>query len=400
MRLFGDLLPFEDALRTILEHITPIDQTEKVALDDAAGRVVAEDISALHDIPPFDRSGVDGFAVVASDTEGASNEKPVPLELVDTVYAGSASGAVVIPSRCVKIATGARVPPGADAVVMAEDTRTEGRRVSVMKQLKPGENLGRIGDDIKKGEPLVKAGALLHPSRIGVLASQGISSVTVYSRPKVAILPTGEEIVEPGRELSGSQIYDINSHTLSAMVSSNGGEPVLLPITGDNLEKLKERLEHALRGDMVLTSGGSSVGDKDLLMDILEARGRVFFHGVRIKPGKPTTFSEMGGRPVLGMPGNPTTCLMAAYLFMAPALRKLARLPQQPSRVVKAALAKKVTGAYGRTQFLTVRIEGGLAYPVFKESSAITSMSRAEGYVVVPENTEINEGSPVEVVLF
>ena len=400
MRLFGDLMPFEDALKTIMEHVVPVARTEKAALDDSFGRVLAEDVSALQDIPPFNRSGVDGFAVVASDTDQASPDDQVPLELADTVYAGSAPANAVVPSRCVKIATGARVPPGADAVVMVEDTITESRRVSVLKPVRPGENVDRIGSDISKGEMLINTGALLHASRVGVLASQGISSVTVYSRPKVAILPTGEEIVEPGRELSGSQIYDINSHTLSAMVRLNGCEPVLLPIAGDCLEDLENKMEHALRADMVLTSGGSSVGEKDLIMDIMEARGRVFFHGVRIKPGKPTTFSEMAGRPVLGMPGNPTTCLIVAYLFMAPALRKLARLPQQPSRVVNAVMAKKVTGSYSRTQFLTVRIEDGKVHPVFKESSAITSMSRAEGYVVVPENAEINEGSPVEVVLF
>jgi len=184
------------------------------------------------------------------------------------------------------------------------------------------------------------------------------------------------------------------------MVRSHGGEVLMLPITGDKPDELEAALDKALAGDLALTSGGSSVGEKDLLMGILEARGKVFFHGVRIKPGKPTTFSIINNKPVLGMPGNPTTCLMAAYLFLAPALHKLARLPAYAPRTVDAKLAERVTGATGRTQFLTVKVDGGKVYPVFKESSAITSMSRAGGYIVVAENAVLEKGSAVEVVLF
>jgi len=400
MRLFGDLLPYEEALKTVLNNIAPISCTERTALDNSLGRVLEEDTAAAYNIPPFDRSGVDGYAVRAADTARAAPDAPVRLTLAEVVYAGATGTQMVSPGTCVQIATGAKMPCGADAVIMVENTRREIDAILLLKPAQTGENVGRTGDDVMKGELLVSAGAVLDPSKIGVLSSQGISRVKVFARPVVAIIPTGEEIVPPGKPLKGSQIYDINSHTLAAMVRLHGGEPVILPITGDKPEELEAALEKALEGDMVLTSGGSSVGEKDLLMGILEARGRVFFHGVKIKPGKPTTFSEVKGKPVLGMPGNPTTCLMAAYLFLAPALRQMARLPAYNPCRVQARMAERVNGPRDRTQFLTVRIEGEKAISVFKESSAITSMSHAEGYVVVGESAMLEKGTKVEVVMF
>lgn len=400
MRLFGDLLPYENALKTLLDNISPLTRVEKINLDNALGRVLAEDIAASYNIPPFDRSGVDGYAVRAADTYPASPGNPVQLALAEVVYAGAQGAKTVSAGECVQIATGAKMPRGADAVVMVEDTRREADRVFIMKPAQAGDNVGRTGDDVMKGELLVASGAVLDASKIGVLASQGIRRVEVYAKPVVAILPTGEEIIPPGKPLKGSQIYDINSHTLAAMVRQNGGEPLVLPITGDQPQALEAALEKAIEGDLALTSGGSSVGEKDLLMDILEARGKVFFHGIKIKPGKPTTFSVVKVKPVLGMPGNPTTCLMAAYLFLAPALRKLGHLPPPNPRKVTARMAERIAGSKERTQFLTVRLEGDKAVAVFKESSAITSMSRAEGYVVLPENAVVEKGGRVEVVFF
>jgi len=400
VRFFGDLLPFEDALRTVLENVNPITRTEKLTIDDALGRVLARDLVATLNTPPFDRSSVDGYAVIATDASSAAVYSPVHLRLGEVVYAGAVSNQTLASGRCAQIATGARVPNGADAVVMAEDVRREGAELIVSKPVRAGDNIGRLGNDIMEGDVLLRAGTVLGAAHIGVLASQGICRTEVYMRPTVAILPTGEEIIPPGKPLSGNQIYDINSHTLAALVREHGGEANVLPIVGDHPEELEDALEKALETDLVLTSGGSSVGDRDLLLDLLEARGKVLFRGIKIKPSKPTTFSEIDGKPVLGIPGNPTSCLMSAYLFMIPALRRLAHLPGYTPRKASAKLAEKADGGGDRRQFLTVRIDDGLAYPVFKESSAITSMSEAMGYVVVPEATVLEKGAPVEVILF
>lgn len=399
MRLFGELLPYENAQKMLLENIIPLARTEKLSLDNALGRVLACDVVATHNTPPFDRASMDGYAVRAQDTTEANPGAPVHLDLVETIYAGSLTTQEVLPGRCIQIATGAKIPLGADAVVIVEDTRRDGKAVFVMKPACTGDNIGPLGGDIRQGEILIRAGALIGASLIGVLASQGICQVEVYARPIVAILPTGEEIIPLGGSLKDGQIYDINSHTLAAMARLHGGEPRILPITGDLQDTLEGALGKALEADLVLTSGGTSVGERDLLLDILESRGKVFFRGVKIKPSKPTTFSKIDGKPVLGIPGNPTSCLMAAHLFLVPALRRLARLPELTGCTVTARLTEKVLGD-SRVQFLTVKLDRGLAHPVFKTSSAITSMSEAVGYIVVPVGTTMEKDEAVEVTLF
>jgi len=399
MRFFGDLLSFEDALKDILNTIIPIGRTENQPLEGVLGRILACDVTATHNTPPFDRSNMDGYAVKAQDIAAATAVSPARLELVETVYAGGCSTQAVKPGKCVQIATGAAIPDGADAVVMAEDTRRDGTALLVTKSVSVGDNIGRLGGDIMKGETLLKTGTIMGAAQIGVLASQGLSSATVYARPVVAVLPTGEEIVPPGQPLSDGQIYDINSSTITATVRQYGGEARLLPIVGDNTEELEKALDLALTADLVLTSGGSSVGEKDLFLDILERRGRIFFRGVKIKPSKTTVFAEIAGKPVLGISGNPTSCLMAAHLFLVPALRCLARIPGPAGHSVMAKMAEKIS-ENDRRQFVTVRIDDGWAYPVFKASSAITSMSGATGYVTVAENTTLEQGAAAEVILF
>ncbi|MCL2149830.1 MAG: molybdopterin molybdotransferase MoeA [Dehalococcoidia bacterium] len=399
MRYFGNLIPYEDALRIVLDNITPLSRTEEISLGNSLGRVLAQDIVATFNTPPFDRASMDGFAVVAQDTASASSASPVRLELDETVFAGTLPTKTVTTGRCVQIATGARMPPGADAVIMAEDTRKNSEELFVIKPVQKGVNIGRLGNDIMRGATLIRAGTVLTAAHIGVMASQGLTCTIVYAQPVVAILPTGEEIVPPGAALGEGQIYDINSHTLAAMVRLHGGEPWLLPVAGDQPGELHDALDRTLAADLVLTSGGSSVGEKDLLLGILEERGRVLFRGVKIKPSKPTTFSEIGGKPILGVPGNPTSCLMTAHLFLVPALRRLAHLSAFKTHTTTAILADGVA-ENERRQFITVKVAEGVASSVFKESSAITSMSEALGYVAVPENTAIAKGATVEVILF
>ena len=401
MKPFGALLPFEEAKRLVEENIEPLTRVETVSISDASGRVMAEDVFAKLNIPPFDRAAMDGYAVKAKDTFNSGQFNPSVLNLVGEVHAGEVPDKRINAGECIQIATGAMMPAGADAVVMVEDTEAEDGSVKVFKSSYPGANIGRKGEDIKKGISIVREGFVLEPGRVGVLASQGISQVEVYEKPKVAVLPTGEEVVEVGKKLKRGQVYDINSHTISSVVKQNGGIPVRIGIAGDSLEELKPTISQALKSDLVVLSGGSSVGERDLLVDVLQDWGEILFHGIQVRPGKPTLFAMVQGKPLMGMPGYPTSCLINTYLFILPAVREMAHLPPRKGETVQATLSRRVPGSVGRKQFLTVKIDGDEAVPVFKESGAITSVAEADGYIEIAQNIDILEkGEPVTVTLF
>jgi len=401
VKTFGALLPFEEAKRLVEENIEPLSRVETVNINDASGRVLAEDVVAKLNIPPFDRAAMDGYAVKAKDTFNSGQFNPTVLNLVGELHAGEVPEKRINTGECIQIATGAMMPAGADAVVMVEDTEAENGRVKVFKSSYPGANIGRKGEDIKKGVSVVREGFVLEPGRVGVLASQGIGKVKVYEKPKVAVLPTGEEVVEVGKKLRRGQVYDINSHTISSVVKDNGGVPVRIGIAGDSLEELKSTISQALESDLVVLSGGSSVGERDLLVDVLQDWGEILFHGIQVRPGKPTLFAMVQGKPLMGMPGYPTSCLINTYLFILPAVRKMAHLPPRRGETVEARLSRRIQGSVGRKQFLTVKIDGDEAVPVFKESGAITSVAEADGYIEIAQNIDILEkGEPVTVTLF
>jgi molybdopterin molybdotransferase len=283
-----------------------------------------------------------------------------------------------------------------------EETDSDsGAAVSVFAEMHPGQNVGARGADIQAGQVVVAAGETLNSSRIGALAALGLSSVTVYERPRVAIVSTGNEIVEPGYELKPGQIYDINRFTISAVVAENGGIAVAQPPAPDTLDALLGTLDALVAHDLVVFSGGSSVGERDLIRDAIAARGTLLFHGVAVKPGKPTGLATVRGTPVFAMPGYPTSCLSNAHMLLVPMLRRIARLGPKINRTVRMPLARRIASAAGRHQFYTVRIENGIAVPAFKASGDITSMSRADGYIEIPANVDaVEAGTPVEVTLF
>ena len=401
MRPFGALLPFEEAKRVVDENIKPITRAEVINIDDALGRVLAEDVVATLSVPSFDRAAMDGYAVKARETFDSSRLNPKMLDITGELPAGETPRQRVNSGECIQIATGAMMPSGADAVVMVEDTEEENERVKVFKSVYPRANVGQKGEDIKAGELVLRRGFVLDPGKIGVLVSQGISRIRVYEQPKVAILPTGEEVCQVGQKLRQGQVYDINSHTIASVVVANGCLPIRFGIVGDDSGKLKSAITEALRSDLVVISGGSSVGARDLLFDVLQSWGEVLFHGIQVKPGKPTIFAMMQGKPVLGMPGYPTSCLVNTYLFLLPAVRKMAHLPPRREEVVEARLSQRVPGSVGRRQFLPVKIEGSNALPIFKESGAITGIAEADGYIEIAQNVDLVEkGEPVTVTLF
>jgi len=402
MRPIRETIPLEEALALILEAAAPIERTERVPLRDAGGRVLAAAVTAAMDVPPFDRAAMDGYAVRAEDTFGAGRHDPKSLRVIEKVYTGQIPRRRAGAGECVEIATGAPMPDGADAVVMVEETeRGGGDEIRVFTPVYPRQHVGRRGADIAAGSAVLHAGDVLTPSRVGAAAATGAVDVEVFARPRVAILSTGNEIVEPGAPLAPGQIYDINRFTLASIVDAHGGAAVSLPPAPDTIEALSAAIDTAATEDLIVFSGGSSVGERDLILDVLAARGEVLFHGVAVKPGKPTVFGRAAGRPVLGMPGYPTSCLSNGYMLLVPMLRRMARLPEHQPRTVTVPLSRRVVSTTGRHQFYTVRVADGGAVPAFKASGDITSMAHADGYIEIPANVDIVEaGQLVEVKLF
>jgi molybdopterin molybdotransferase len=402
MRPFTSTISLDEARKRLAAAIRPIDRSERVRLEDANGRVAATDLVSAIDVPPFARSAMDGYAVIAADTAGASRSKPNSLRLLDRIYTGAISKAIVTPGTCAEIATGAPLPDGADAVVMVEETTKAGDdRIEIFAPATAGQNVGRRGADIMAGDRVITSGDVLTPSRIGALAAIGCTGVEVFARPRVAILSTGNEVVDPGTTLAPGQIFDVNRFTLGAVVSSHGGVPEPRRAAEDTIEALTAALDASAHADLVVFSGGSSVGERDLIVDAIRARGEVIFHGIAVKPGKPTVFALVRGTPFFGMPGNPTSCLSNAYILLVPFLRAMARLPPLIPRTMDVPLGRAIVSAAGRHQFYTVKLRDGAAFPAFKGSGDITSLSQADGYIEIPAaKSRVEEGTMVEVTLF
>jgi molybdenum cofactor synthesis domain-containing protein len=402
MKPIRETLPLDEARALVFEALPLIERTERVALAHASGRVAGADVICAADVPPFNRAGMDGYAVVAEDTFGAGRYEPKVLRRVQTIYTGETPRMPIAPGECAEIATGAPMPEGANAVVMVEETDRDGDAVKVFTPVYPHQHVGKRGADMKTGHVAVTRGMLLNPARVGALAAAGVTDVEVFARPRVAILSTGNEVAEPGAPLLPGHIYDINRYTLEAITRDHGADPHARPAAPDTIADLTAALAQAAAdADIVVFSGGSSVGERDLILDVIEARGEIVFHGIAVKPGKPTVFGRVDGKPVLGMPGYPTSCLSNAYMLLVPMLRKMARLPEWHPRVVSLPLSRRVVSTTGRHQFYTVRITGGLAEPAFKASGDITSMAAADGYIEIPAQTDVVEaGEVVDVKLF
>jgi molybdenum cofactor synthesis domain-containing protein len=284
---------------------------------------------------------------------------------------------------------------------MVEQTDADAAAIRIFAPADAGQNIGRQGADIKRGQGVLRAGEVLNASRVGAVAALGRAHVDAYARPRVAILSTGNEIVDPGRPLQPGQIYDINRFTIAAVVAEHGGVPVSHRTAADTIADLERALDECLEDDVVVFSGGTSVGERDLILDALGNRGEVLFHGISVKPGKPTAFGLVNGKPFFGMPGYPSSCLLNTHILLVPALRFIARLPALQRTTITLPLARRVVSARDRHQFYTVRVAEGVAIPAFKASGDITSMSQADGYFEIAAETDsVEEGALVEVTLF
>lgn len=399
--LFTTLLSFDDALAALARAVRPIERHETLPLEQSAGRVAAAEALAPADVPAFDRAAMDGYAVRAADVSDASDAHPVSVRCVSRIFTGDTSDRAIERGECAEIATGAPIPPGADAVAMVEYTTRDDDRIVVSRATEAGQNVGRRGSDLRADAPIVHPGDGLSPARVGALAAAGFTDVDVFARPRVAILSTGNEVTPPGRPLPPGHVYDVNRFTLQAVVARHGGEPVMGARVGDLVSDLRRALEEASTRDLIVCSGGSSVGGRDLLVDAVQALGAIVFHGLAVRPGKPTLFGRIGQTPIFGMPGNPTSCLSNAYLLLVPFLRATARLaPWRPTRLT-LPLARAIRSPSDRHQFFTVRIAADTVEPAFKSSGDITSMAGADGYIEIPAGvSDVPAGSPVVVTLF
>jgi molybdenum cofactor synthesis domain-containing protein len=392
-RPFQALLSYEEAMTLLLHEARVVEGTEFVPLREAHDRILATDVKADMDVPPFDRSAMDGYAVRAEDTYGASDLEPVLLRLVGTVHAGDEPDVEVGKGECVYTATGAMKPEGADAEVMVEYTEETDRGVAIRRPVHPGENISPSGSDILRDSTPLREGMELGASRIGTAAALGVAELEVYRRPRVAVFGTGNEVRPIGATLGPGQVYDVNTHTISVVVEQSGGMTVRTGLVGDSAEDLSTTLTEAVNeADIVVFTGGSSVGERDLLVDVFEDWGKLLFHGVQVKPGKPVLAAVKDGKIAFGLPGYPTSCLSSGALFMEPLLAKMGRRRQVTHSIVEARMGRRVVSTIGRTHIMTVRLEGDIAHPAFKGSGAITSMAEADGYIIIPANVDLIEG--------
>jgi len=395
------MIELEEALEIILSQVKLV-SSEKVDILSSLSRTLAEDVYADFDIPGFDRAAMDGYAVLSKDTNSASKKKPVILEVIANVPAGYSTEKVVKNGRAVRIMTGAPMPKGADAVVMVEDTEKEEEKVKIFRKVTCQKNVSFAGEDVKKGELILSQGSLVRPAEVAMLASLGKENVLVKIKPRVAIISTGDELVEVGRTLQKGEIYDSNSYALFSQVLSSGGEPYRLGIARDKRENLLARIKEGLSYQLLLLSGGVSVGDYDLVTDALKKAGvQMLFWKVAVKPGKPTFFGVRKGTLVFGLPGYPVSSMVNFENLVRPAIFSMLGRDDWQRIRVKAILEKAVSSRGRRKKIIRAKLvkEGDkyLAVPATsQQSSVLKSMVWADSFLILPKEVErIEKGEEV-----
>jgi len=409
-KVFHRLIPPSKVLEVVesFMELRPVG-VEDIPIFKALGRVLAEDITALWDAPPFDRSEVDGYAVISLSVEGAEEDRPVKLRVKGSVRIGEVPSIEVGLGEAIDIDTGAVLPRGADSVVMVEHTKRDGDNVYVFRSVTPGDNVARTGSDIIRGEVLLREGTLLGVGEIASLAAVGVRSVKVFRRPRIAVYSIGNELVEPGKPLRSAEIYNVNAYSISSALRELGAEPVIKGILPDNEVLIREEFSKALREfDALIASGGTSAGVGDLTYRVFDELGEpgVIIHGLMQKPGKPTVISVVRGKLAIGLPGFPLSCLMALRNAVAPLIARLSglRLSYLRPWVVRARLSERLTGIRGKELLiptvLIMRKDNLIAYPLRVKSGATYVLTYADGFIKLPRETYVlNEGDEVQVEL-
>lgn len=401
------MLTVEEAQEIVLDSVS-VSGIERVPLSESQGRVLAEDVAPRFDVPPHDNSSVDGYAVMAADTAGASTDAPCRLEVLEEIPAGTVPAARVVPGKTSRIMTGAFLPDGADAVVMVENTRQQEDDVAILKAVKPGQNVRYRGEDVRQGQHVLFGGTEIGPGEIGLLAAFQRSQVSVRRRPVVAVLSTGDEVVEIDERLVPGKIVNSNSYSLAALVRECNGRPVNLGIAGDCEPEIAKAIQSALSADLVLSTGGVSVGDYDYVKKVLEDLGAdMRFWRVKMKPGKPLAYGLLQGKPFFGLPGNPVSCMVSFLLFARPAIRKMMGYGPDDWRLpaVQAELENDLTAGGDRRHYLRARVtcNGGRFFAstvAGQGSGMLSSMTGTNGLVVVETGvTSVHRGAEVTALL-
>jgi len=411
LKTFFQVVTPEEAKKILLD-VLPV-EPETIDTARARGRVLSEDLYSQVDLPHFHRAAMDGYAVRAKDTFGASSTLPAYLKLVGTVEMGKEATHSVAKGETVRISTGGMLPPECDAVVMVEYTEEVGNQtVEIQRGVSPWQNIIQIGDDIKKGEPVFNRGRRLRAHDLGALTGIGIASLAVFKRPRVALISTGDEIVDVRTEPAPGQVRNINQHSLVGLIEECGAELRDFGVVRDDRAALEQILRQAIDGaDLLLLSGGSSVGTRDITLDAILSmpNARILFHGISVSPGKPTIFANACGKPILGLPGYPVSALVIFDLFAVPLLRRLSgenlEAAVQARKTTRAILKVNIASQTGREDYVRVSLqpEGGRLYavPLPSKSGAIFTLVKADGMIRIDLNQEgIEEGEEVEVMLF
>lgn len=417
---FLTLLPPDEARDLLLSHLpTPTVDSERIDVPSALNRILAEDIFAPHPLPDFQRTTVDGYAVRAVDTHGASDSLPAYLTLIGEVPMGDAPAFEIGPGQCASIHTGGMVPNGADAVVMLEYTQAIGwddphgrPEIEILRAVAAGENVIRIGEDVAQGQLVLPQGTLLRPAEIGGLMALGITSLRVAKKVCVGLISTGDEVIDPGQTLRPGQVRDVNSYTLGALVEKSGGAAKRYGIIRDQFQALKEAAAQALSEcDVVIVTAGSSASTRDMTADVIRSLGEpgVLVHGINTRPGKPTILGVCNGKAVIGLPGNPVSALVNGYLFVAPVIEKLLGVLPRPKATALANLTVNLPSQAGREDWWPVKlienrrseIANYDADPIFGKSNLIFTLAAADGLLRIhPDATGLSAGETVEVFLF
>jgi molybdopterin molybdotransferase len=411
MAEFLDLQSSKDAISTLLKNLGEIQlKISTIPSLEGMDRIIAKDIQSPNSLPDFQRSTVDGYAVSASDTYGASDNLPAYLTIIGEANMGATDDLDILPGQAVIIHTGGMLPKNSDAVMMIEDTqRVSNSEVEIFKGIAIGENVLGIGEDVEYGQVVLKAGTRIRPVEIGGLMALGIMNIPVWDRPRVGIISSGDEIIDPRQDLRLGQVRDINSYMLSAQVASIGGEPVLYGTVPDNLNDLLVVAKKAYKEcDMVVFTAGSSISVRDITSKAIGLLGEpgVLVHGVKIKPGKPVILAVCSGKPVIGLPGNPVSAFVAANLFVTPVIKSFLKMDKRNiTPIIRAELATNIPSKAGREDWVPVRLEeldkGWRAIPIFSKSNYIFSLVAADGMICIPsDQTGMDAGNFVDVVIY
>lgn len=401
MKGFSSRALVADAVAWVDEHATRRPE-ERVSLEEAAGRVLAADVTSQIDVPSFDRSAMDGYAVRGAETDGAGDYNPLSFEVIGEALPGQPFAGDVVPGTAVRVMTGAPLPNGADAVVPAEYAEQTGNHVAVTTAVPPRKHVGYRGEDVSAGSVLLRAGRRLRPQDLGLVASIGVPRVDVVRRPRVRVIVTGNELVRPGEPRNASQIYEANSFILRGLIPRDAGELESVRHISDDRDSIRQAMTEP-GADVVLVSGGSSVGAEDFAPAILAEEGDLGIHGIAMRPSSPTGMGTLGDAIVFLLPGNPVSCLCAYDFFAGRAIRRMGGLPSEwPYRSAEVELSRKIVSAVGRVDYCRVAVVDGKLEPLaLSGASILSSTTRADGFVIVPEALEgYPPGTVVKVYLY